>query len=145
MVFKKLLSLCICFEYNFRILHWKVTGINFDSYHSLMASFYEKFSEFVDILSETSISIGEQPISMIEAYRTLETYEEEYLILDAGQSFSESETIDFSNEMLETILREIIELRSKDVIKSNYAINAKLDSICEWIDLELNYKNKMRK
>lgn len=138
--FKKLLSLLVCYQYNFRILHWKVSGLNFDGKHNLFGDYYAKFDEFIDTVAELALEEGTQPVSFSDVFGLLQELEEDVIICRGSIEYNPKDALIITGRMLDHLILVIDscqEGKPSDVQSS-------LDDIKGYLRLEGRYKNKRR-
>jgi DNA-binding ferritin-like protein len=140
---KNLLSALILHHHNFRILHWNVSGVDFDPVHSLMGDYYDKLGGLVDDVAEICISLGIQPVNLHEALELLgNDGEEKYLELSGGTLFTSKDCFEKS----EIIFRQLINMYQK--LYSDKSIPESIINVLQehqqWFRKECEYKNKRR-
>lgn len=71
----KYLALLTLHENNLRGLHWKLQGPSFATDHARFGGYYEKLGHFMDETAEQMISLGLQPIGVMNLPEILESDE----------------------------------------------------------------------
>ena len=56
----KLHAVLVYYQYNLRLLHWKIAGIGFDEGHSVMDDYVTQFSDFIDKIGEIILSRNDE-------------------------------------------------------------------------------------
>lgn len=133
---RKLQALLIVHQYNFRILHWNVIGVDFDPVHELMSQYYSKLDEFIDSVVEISVMCGEDIISVMDAVATKSIF-----TISSKRKYESKEVFKISRALFEEILEGIDEAINDcehDDVKDELKI------IQFWIRKELSYKNARR-
>jgi len=145
MNFKKMMAIFIYYSHNFKILHWKIKGHDFEIYHELTSKYYDQLDSYVDVIAEIGLTYDEQPLDLMEAYDILKTDEGEFKILKGTDDYSSEDVIEDIDIMFESMMVNLRKLLEEEKVNKNPGVKAKLETIYEWLDLEKNYKNKRRK
>ena len=138
--FKKLLALLTVYQYNIRVLHWKISGLDFDDKHSLFGSYYEEFDGFIDKVSELSMQLGNDPISFNEVHSLCENMEENVIICQGTTNYSNIDALKMIGTMFEQLI--IVIESCQEGVPSD--IQSELDDIKQYLRLESRYKNRRR-
>lgn len=138
--FKKLLSLLVVYQYNLRVLHWKVVGLNFDGKHNLFGDYYAKFDEFIDSVAELALELDVNPASFSEAFAILQSLEEDVIICKGTEDYNPKEALLITGKMFEHLLR-VVESCQEGLPTD---VQGSLDDIKQYLRLEGRYKNKRR-
>lgn len=143
---KTLLSLFMVYRSNFHVLHWNAKGEKFDRVHALAADYYDKLLSDADIIAEMSMRIGQGVVNYPEAYDTLKTSNNNYLIIPSDTLYDYNAFIKMCDTMLKDILHSIESALENPVIKepSNVGIKATLESMHNEYDLQCRYLNARR-
>lgn len=133
---RKLQALLIVHQYNFRILHWNVTGVDFDPVHELMSDYYEKLGEFIDGIVEISILSGVDVVSVFDAAKTNSDK-----ALDSNKKYTSEEVFKHTKE----ILRDLIEGMDEAIEDCEHEdVKDEIKTMQFWIRKELSYKTSQR-
>lgn len=139
---QRLLAVLILYHFNLRILHWRLTGPNFDPVHSLMGDYYEKFGGFIDDVAEIGMQVGTDPINVTDAVHLLESDGGKYMVLNGSENFDPVRCFEKVNFIFESTL-SLYETTYSDSNLPEDISNA-LQEHAYWIRKELRYKNKRR-
>lgn len=145
MNFNKLLAILINYHHNFRILHWKVTGVHFEEYHEICANYYETLQEHIDTVAELGLSYDEQPLGLVEAFELLAKDKEDYKIIDPNHDYDEQDIIENVEIMFTDIMNAIDKLLKESKVDKNPGTRSDLENLYSYYNIECNYKNKRRK
>lgn len=140
MEFKKLLALLTVYQYNLRVLHWKVTGLDFDDKHALLSDYYEAFDGFIDKVAELAMELGQDPISFNEIHSLCGSLEENVLICNGNTNYSSIDALKLVDNMFNQLLTVIENCQQG----SPSDVQSELDDIKQYLRLEGKYKNKRR-
>ena len=133
---QKLMVVCMRYQYNFRIMHWKSCGKHFDSVHNVMSEYYEELTEKLDDIAEFCMMQGVLPITLEDVVN----YNGKIIKVDIDEDFDKTNAYENAIKMLNH-LSEVIELARKGCTKD---INAELDGFQYWCRKEATYKCKRR-
>ena len=144
---KKFMAMLLHYTHNMRMLHWKIKGNKFDSYHKLAEEYQEQLTDFTDEVAEMLLASDESVMSLNEAFDMLnDDSEGHYNIIKSDSTIETDNFIETVNIMFNDILKGIKEmLENDDKVKSNPGNRSTLENIYAYIDKEVNYKNKHRK
>lgn len=138
---KILLVALIKQQYNLRILHWKATGLDFETTHKeILDDYIDQFGEYIDKVAEMMILCGEE----IPTSREIDE-----IALSDEKIGMNLKVIDYESQeiymILDKIFMDIISI-IKACSNSTYPsyICSELDSIEYWFSIEGKYKNKQR-
>lgn len=132
----KLQAMLIIHQYNFRILHWKVTGVDFDPVHALMGEYYEKLGEFIDSIVEISILNGIDVISVLEAASS-----KVVPALDSKKTYTSKEVFEYTKNIFE----DLVECMDEAIEECKHEdVRDEIKTMQFWIRKELSYKNIQR-
>lgn len=133
---QKLMVVCMMYQYNFRIMHWKSFGKHFDSVHAVMSEYYEELTKKLDDIAEFCMMQGVLPITLED----VTNYKDKIIKVDMNENFNEKNGYEKAIKMLNH-LSEVIELAREGCTKD---INAELDTFQYWCRKEATYKCKRR-
>lgn len=129
-------------QYNLRILHWKATGLDFETTHAaILDGYIDQFGDYIDKVAEMMLMCGEE-IPTSREIDELASKDERI-----GMSLK---VIDYESEeiymILDKIFMDIISIIKSCSSGNKYPsyICSELDSIEYWFSLEGKYKNKKR-
>ena len=148
MDFRIFLSVLIIYQHNFRILHWKASGHNFNMIHEWADSYYSRLNDYIDKVAEIAMRLNQQPVDYKEAAELLESYKDhDFTMLEADSDYFIDCFIECSDTMFKDILTCIEELLKSSELEDikNVGIKADLETMYSEIDLQYRYINERRK
>ena len=148
MDFRVFLSVLMVYQHNFRILHWKASGIEFHTQHDWAAKYYDELGEYIDKIAEISIRLKQDPVNYKEAVELLENYNDhDFELLEAGKKYDIKSFVENCDIMFGDILKCIEELLQSDIMEDikNVGIKSDLEAMYASIDLQYRYINEQRK
>lgn len=130
-------------QYNFKIIHWKACGTQFDTIHEVANQLASATYNYIDDVAEMALMLS-LPILPLKAFGEVDS--ENILILDVKKNYEGQEAFKCIKECLQTIVDIVIETCDDDVLgETEYAgIRADLESILAYYTKELLYLNKRR-
>ncbi len=142
---RQFLSMLIYYQHNFKLLHWKVKDELFDTYHDIASGYYDKLGGYIDSIAEIGLTLGSEPVDLVEAYALLEGDKtRNFKILKSGEDYNHKDVLENISIMFSDILGYINSMYETPLIKENISIRVKLEEIYSWVDIEVQYKNKRR-
>jgi DNA-binding ferritin-like protein len=142
MEFKTLLSALILHSHNVRMLHWNVTGIDFDPVHKTLDNYYGMLDGFVDEIAEIGLQVGIEPVGLFEALATLKDDSRPYTNLLGSKKFTSTEAFTYIGVIFTTLIALYTNV-CKDTSLPPDIIN-KLEEHMYLLRKELQYKNVSR-
>lgn len=138
---KVLLAALIKQQYNLRILHWKATGLDFNTTHQeILDDYIDKFSDYIDQVAEMLILCNEEIPTSKELDIIAKEAKVDFPI--KVQSYNSEDIYLLIDKIFSTIISIIRQCSQSDKYPSY--INSELDSIEYWFSIEGKYKNKQR-
>lgn len=131
----RLQALVVKYEYNFKILHWKSAGEEFNDAHATMAQYEDDLGKFVDDLAEIAMMQGGLPCTLHDACMVSKGIE-----VDIKKDYSRLECFKLAVKMF-THLVEAID-RAREGATSD--INSELDTIQFYCRKQESYLGKRR-
>ena len=128
---------------NFRILHWKSCGENFECAHQISGNYYDMLSDDVDDIAEIMLRYDINPLNIFQCIK---------LSINSGTNVSVSASEDYDikavTEKTSLIFTEILKI-IREVLEeaqdpSSIGVKAYLESLYDKYDKELRYLNKRR-
>ena len=148
MDFRIFLSVLIIYQHNFRILHWKASGNNFNMIHEWADTYYNTLNTYIDKIAEISMRLNQNPVNYKEAAELLESYSDhDFTLLDANDDYYIDCFTSCCDVMFADILKCIEELLQSSELEDikNVGIKSDLESMYSEIDLQYRYINARRK
>jgi DNA-binding ferritin-like protein len=134
-----LLASLIKNQYNLRLLHWNVSGCDFDTTHTIMDGYIDKFSDYIDLIAELILRNNNH----VPDSREIDTIARENNVGKPikSQPYSTEKTFN----IVQIIFNEIITIINK-CYENNYEnyVNSELDNLQSWFTLEGKYKSRNR-
>lgn len=137
-------------EYNMKLLHWGVTGKDFDVCHNTASEYEEKFGEFLDEVAEIILMHHDTVPSLIECIDILKESEDEYLMLGVNTGsieFDYKHFFEYVDMMLFRMIRiyEAIAMDKGTEYQVEDCVMSKLHEQQYWMSKEMLYKNRRRR
>lgn len=139
---KKLLAALILYHFNTRILHWKLTGTDFDPVHELLGDYYDQLGVFIDDIAEIGLILEINPINIAEAITVLENDGGDFMMLNGSENLSSKDCFEKIKFMFGSLISIYEELYKDESIPAD-VIN-KLQEHSFWLRKELSFKNVRR-
>lgn len=121
-------------DYNIRILHWKVVGLDFGTKHELMDEYHAKLNECVDGVGEIILMNG-------GSIQTLDNLIKDYdgELLNGNDHYTAQQVLIFANRIFEKLIDKY-----QKAIDSNIPgdVKSKLEEDQFWFRKECKYKLK---
>ena len=134
----KLFNTLVLYNYNFRVLHWKVVGLDFGTKHELMDDYHSELNSMTDEIAEIILMLhGSLPsfqgINMYAQNDASETY----TMLSGEDTFTVERLLEISRKMF-TQLIDFYEAAIKSDLPGD--IVNKLQEHQYWLRKETRYK-----
>lgn len=133
---EKLLVALVLYAHNFRMLHWRVGGSDFDCAHGVMGEYYDKLSDYIDDVAELCIEKELNVFSLNEILEKLEAEDEDFLEVSSGENYTSTECFEMTSTMFNSLIDIFSNLEPETVTR--------LQGIIDWLNKECSYKNKRR-
>jgi len=85
---RKYMAFVTIYENNFRVLHWKLSGCDFQTAHPRYGDYYDHMGDMLDEVAEQIISMGGNPVNAKEALGMLEASTDRAIIIDSAEDYS---------------------------------------------------------
>ena len=129
---------------NFRMLHWKACGENFDSAHSIAGDYYDMVGADIDDIAEVMLRDDINPLTLEECLDAKHDMNISILDVKGDADYTKSEIIRFSGRILSDILNGILETLEEYQDDRHVGIKSYLEGLYDKYDKEANYLNKRR-
>ena len=140
--FSNLLALLVVYQHNLKVLHWKVSGKDFDNKHKILSDYYDKFDEFIDQVAELGMEINIEPLSFNAVHSLCNEMSESVIMCHANQDYEGKDALKIVGSMFDQLIANIDKCQQDKDLPSD--ILSDLDSIKAYLRLESHYKNKRR-
>lgn len=130
----------VMYDYNIRILHWKVKGLDFGTKHLLMDDYHSQLNAFTDEIGEILMMTGETDIPSFDKVLEYikEDNDEEYIILEGDEYFSAEDVIGTAKMIFDHLIKIYRDIITNDDLPSD--IISTLDDHVYWLRKESSYK-----
>ena len=145
---KTFLSVLLVYRSNFHVIHWMAEGKNFFTIHAKAAEYYEQLLEDADKVAEMNMRLGGTPLNYVEVFNKIKESNKHFVILKSDEYYTKEDIVNYTDNILATILEVIEEALQKEEIANNIknvGIKADLESMHSAIDLQYRYLNERRK
>ena len=128
---------------NFRILHWKACGKNFDSAHKIAGDYYDMVSDDVDNIAEILLRYDVNPLNIFNCIKVA-VKSGTNVSIPPQNDYTKEEVIKYSGLILTEILNVIAEALEEAQNPVSVGVKAYLESLYDKYDKESRYLNKRR-
>lgn len=142
MSLQKLYCAFVLYRHNCQVLHWKVTGLDFDTVHELMNTYIDFMHDNIDKVAEMILIMGQNPLCLMDTMKMIESDEHQFVIVHTEQSYAAKEVFDYVKYMCESLLSICDEVTNEPGMPSG--IISEIDSIKYWLMVEGVYKHSRR-
>jgi DNA-binding ferritin-like protein len=139
---QRLLAVLILYHFNIKILHWKLTGVDFDPVHGLFDDYFSEVGVFVDDVGEMCLQMEIDPLNITEAIDYLNQDGGDYEALSGADYFTSQQAFEKLDSMFNGLI-EIYEGLYADPSIPADIVN-KLQEEAQWIRKQVRYKNRQR-
>ena len=140
--FDKIFASLIVYRHNLHILHWKISGHNFEDMHKLLDDYVSKFNSFIDEIGEMMLSLNCNPLALSDCIHILENDEEYFLMLDPSEDYDMEDALSAMDKMFTDMMVMYMTLYKEVELPDD--CKSKLDEHRYWFRIENSYKNKRR-
>lgn len=139
---RQLLALLMIYTHNVHVLHWNVTGLDFDPTHAKLDEYYEEMNSYVDDIAEMGLELGIRPVGYTEAIDVLDDPEVHYLLLRGSETFKSHDAWEAIRNMFIQLV-DFYESMTKQSDLPGDVVN-KLQEHQQWFRKQVSYKNRQR-
>lgn len=136
-----LFAILLFYRHNLHMLHWKVVGKTFDDTHKILDDYVSQFNTFIDEIAEILLSMGNNPLTLQEAFSLLENLDTHILIVESTENYKCKEVFNAIDIMFNDLYKVYTQV-SEECEYSD--IKSKFDEHQYWLRIEAMYKNKKR-
>lgn len=115
------MALLTIYENNFRGLHWKLSGHNFNNNHTRFSDYYEQLGTFLDETAEQMIIQGMTPVSSSRALDILNQTDVNAILVDMSLDYTGDEANRAALMMFEQLHGHALSLATSDDIPADTA------------------------
>jgi len=141
---EKLFAALVVYHHNFKMLHWKCVGKDFDMTHRMCDEYASKLATFIDEVAEIMIMYSAKPLCLqccLELIRDDESHQ--YLLIDHNtEEFDSNSILEYVDVMFNSLNTLYSDLCNAEISE---AAKSKLQEHQYYIMLENIYKNKQRR
>lgn len=141
----KLLTLfdaLVLYDYNIRVLHWKVKGLDFGTKHALMDEYHSQLNSYTDEVGEMLMMTGR--VNMPTLFDVLDNVKhddnEDYIVIEGNTYYSAKEVIENTEIIFNHLIKIYSDIVSDDSLPSD--IISVLEEHLYWLRKESYYKLK---
>ena len=129
----------VLYDYNIRMLHWKVNTVDFLAKHLLTDDYHGQLNSYSDELGEILMMTGNTNIpTFAEIIERVKEDDDNYVLLDGNTFYSPEEVLSNTKLMFD----HLIKLYDKVITDSDLTsdITSKLEEHQYWLRKESSYK-----
>jgi len=129
----------ILYDYNIRMLHWKVKGIDFGTKHALMDDYHSQLNSYTDEVGEMLMMTGNTQLPTFkEITESVENNEERFILVSGKTYYTSEEVVSDAKKILD----HLISIYSSVIESGNLPsdIVSVLDEHRYWLRKESAYK-----
>lgn len=136
---QKLFDTLVLYDYNIRILHWKVVGLDFGAKHLMMDEYHSELNSYVDEVGEMILMLhGDLPSFYEVNNRIMNNTEESFTLLSGNTTYDIPKVLETTRKMF-TQLIDLYESAIKSEGLPGDIVN-KLQEHQYWLRKETRYK-----
>ena len=129
----------VLYDYNIRMLHWKVNTVDFLAKHLLMDEYHEQLNSFTDELGEILMMTGNTDLpSFTEIIERVKNDDDNYVLLQGDAYYSPAQVLTNTKMMFDHLIHLYGKIVTDDDLTSD--IISKLEEHQYWLRKESAYK-----
>ena len=129
----------ILYDYNIRMLHWKVNTVDFLAKHLLMDEYHEQLNGYSDELGEILMMTGNTNIpSFTEIIEMVKADDDQYVLLEGENFYSPEQVLSYTKLMFDHLIKLYGKIIKDYTLTSD--IISKLEEHQYWLRKESSYK-----
>lgn len=129
----------VLYDYNIRMLHWKVNTSDFLAKHLLMDEYHEQLNSFTDELGEILMMTGNTNLpSLTEIIEMIKEDDDKYVLLEGNTFYSPVQVLSNTKVMFDHLIKLYGKIITDDDLTSD--IISKLEEHQYWLRKESSYK-----
>jgi DNA-binding ferritin-like protein len=143
-----LLAKLILAKSNFQVLHWKCTGIDFDTIHAVTNKYYDMANSDLDDVAEILMRQNINPLNYEDVCKLIPMNDDGKTCIPTDMMYNSNTAYSLCDKILTSITSQIIEVLRKDDIANNPAnigIKSYYEGLLNEYDKELRFLNARRK
>ena len=129
---------------NFRMLHWKACGKNFDSAHKIAGDYYEMLSGDIDDVAEVMLRDDILPLNMLKCAQLVLNHGTNVQGITSSNDYDKEDIIEYSDKILGEIVNTIKITLEDYQVEHSVGCKAYLEGLYDKYDKEWRYLNKRR-
>lgn len=134
----KVFNTLVLYDYNIRILHWKVVGLDFGTKHQLMDDYHSQLNTMIDEVAECILMLhGDVPSFIDITHNTGNDQDVSYTLLSGSATYSVEKLLETTRSMFTQLISFYDEIWKTDIPED---IKSKLQDHQYWLRLETRYK-----
>ena len=135
----KIFNMLVLYDYNIRVLHWKIVGKGFETNHNLMDSYHSQLNTMIDDIGECILMLK----GNIPAFTEIPTYlrnddSTSYVLLNGTDKYDSEKVLENTRKMFNGLLDAYQKATDNSEIPGD--IVSKLQEHQYWLRKESNYK-----
>lgn len=129
----------ILYDYNIRVLHWKVKGIGFSTKHALMDDYHSQLNSYTDEVGEMLMMTGNTQLPTFkEITESVESNEERFILVSGKTYYTPEEVVSDAKKILDHLISIYSSVIESENLPSD--IVSILDEHRYWLRKESAYK-----
>lgn len=129
----------ILYDYNIRVLHWKVKGIGFGTKHALMDDYHSQLNSYTDEVGEMLMMTGNTQLPTFkEITESVESNEERFILVSGKTYYTPEEVVSDAKKILDHLISIYSSVIESENLPSD--IVSVLDEHRYWLRKESAYK-----
>lgn len=132
-----LFSTLVIYDYNIRMLHWKVSGIDFGTKHELMDAYHSELNSMIDEVGEMILMLHGLIPSFAEINLFMSNSPKSFLIISGKENYDSKTVMNVVNNLFTDLIQLIDDTKSSNLPSD---IISKLEELQYWLRKETRYK-----
>jgi DNA-binding ferritin-like protein len=130
------------FKYNFRLLHWKTKGLDFDTKHELVDKYYDQLHIYHDDIAEIILMLNGRLLALNEVMHVGKESDREILLMDGNDYYDNKKIFELINQMFNQLVDLYEDACNDEELTGD--IVSKLQEHQYYFRKECRYKGKNR-
>lgn len=101
----KLFNTIVIYDYNIRVLHWKVVGLDFGTKHELMDDYHSQLNSMIDDIGECILMLHGSIPSLVDIIDNAKNdTDESYTMLTGTETYDARKVIELARKMFTQLI-----------------------------------------
>lgn len=101
----KLFNTLVIYDYNIRVLHWKVVGLDFGTKHELMDDYHSQLNSMIDDIGECILMLHGSIPSLVDIIDNAKNdTDESYTMLTGTETYDARKVIELARKMFTQLI-----------------------------------------